>query len=129
MPFEELQTMFENASKEDVGTFTKMTLADGNTYIMRRKRTAGSETPNEIENLFNPASQANHSASAPGCEKMEQDLDRQVEMDESFTRPPAALQADNYTLGSSIYSVKQMIMRSSRIAVTGIPTVSNPSIS
>jgi hypothetical protein len=126
MPFEELQAMFENTSAEDAGTYTRMQLADGNEYIMRKRRSADATIPKEISNLFNPKTQQNHSTSFPGCEKEDQDLDRESEMDISFIRPPSALQADQYTLGSSISSVKQMIMRSTHIAITGTPTETNP---
>lgn len=68
----------------------------------------------------------NESNFGPGCEKMDQDLDRVVERSMTFTRPPAALQADNYTLGSHVNSVKQMISRSTRLNITGVPSATKP---
>lgn len=67
----------------------------------------------------------NHS-NGVGCEKFDQDVMRNISRDTTFTRPPPALQADNYTLGSSITTVNQMIMRSSNFAVNGLPTPTNP---
>jgi len=67
----------------------------------------------------------NHS-SGPGCEKFDQDVMRNIARSETFTRPPPALQADNYTLGSSINDVKTMIMRSTRFVINGKPTPTRP---
>jgi hypothetical protein len=67
----------------------------------------------------------NHS-SGPGCEKFDQDVMRNIAMSQTFTRPPPALQADNYTLGSSIKDVKTMIKRSTRFVVNGRPTPTRP---
>uniref|UniRef100_A0AB38ZK76 Dicistrovirus capsid-polyprotein C-terminal domain-containing protein n=1 Tax=Crocidura shantungensis ribovirus 14 TaxID=3139534 RepID=A0AB38ZK76_9VIRU len=68
----------------------------------------------------------NNHSNGVGCEKFDQDVMRNLSRDVTFTRPPPALQADNYTLGSSINSVKQMIMRSSNFVVNGLPTPTNP---
>ena len=75
MPFEELQTMFEDTSAEDVGTYNRMTLADGHSYVMRKKRDGDPEVPEEIRKLFDPKTQENHSTNFAGCEKEDQDLD------------------------------------------------------
>lgn len=67
---------------------------------------------------------ANHSNG--NCENFDQDVMRNISIDITFTRPPPALQADNYTLGSSVNNVLTMIKRSSRLHVNGRPTKLRP---
>lgn len=115
MPFDELNTMYENTSEEMKDSYKRATLGDGVEYFMRRKRS-----------IRDMSTLTNHSAAFPGCEKKEQDLDRETEIDETFVRPDPALQADQFTLGSTVDSVKQMIMRSTRVNIIGVPSETMP---
>lgn len=130
MPLDQLISIFENnGGARDF--FTQ--LPQG---VLMRKRDTHSDTaakpkvPEEIRELFSGETRdsstlINHSAGS-GCEKFDQDIMRNLSRDVTFTRPPPALQADNYTLGSSINNVKTMIMRSSRFSVNGKPTPTLP---
>lgn len=130
MAKEQLINLYENNGGEK----NIYTLLPGG-LVMKKRSAVNSIVPmegggfaniNSGEDKRNFSEMHNQSNFGPGCEKMDQDLDREVEKDMTFVRPAAALYADNYTLGSHITSVKQMIMRSSRLNITGTPSNTKP---